>query len=77
MAVGSLTAWDIFMKRIDILYDSSNEGRGKVAPGALVQGNTDDGSGFKAALLLFDRARRYDEGDCKYKLCRCGNCSKD
>lgn len=46
------------MKRIDILYDSSNEGRGKVAPGALprVQGNTDDGSGFKAASLLCDRA---------------------
>ena len=48
------------MKRIDILYDSSNEGRGKVAPGALprVQGNTDDGSGFKMCI----RDRVYADG---------------
>ena len=58
LAVGILTAWDIFMKRIDLFYDSSNKGRGKVTPGAVprVQGHADNGSGFKTPPLLCNRA---------------------
>ena len=47
LAVGILKAWDIFMKRIDLFYDSSNKSRGKVTPVAVpkVQGQEDKGAG--------------------------------